>query len=112
MTRLGEKERTCYLCGATHVYPGVISTSECGAPDLDTRPAEMLRSTLPYWIQRCPACGYCAPDVARGTPAFREIVADRAYQRRIRDASYTELANNFRGWATLQEAIGDVVEAG
>jgi hypothetical protein len=112
MTRLGEEERKCYLCGATHVYLGVLSTNKCGAPDLDTRPAEMLRSTLPYWIQRCPACGYCAPDVATGTPGFREIVTDRAYQRCIKDASYTELANSFRGRAILQEAIGDIVDAG
>jgi hypothetical protein len=41
----------------------VSTTNEIGSRDLDNRPAEMMRSTIQYWICRCPKCGYCAPDI-------------------------------------------------
>lgn len=112
MTLLYEREGTCYVCGAVHPYTRIASTNESGASDLDGRPPEMLRSTMPYWIQRCPGCGYCAPDVSVGSHRVKEIVASRAYEQRIHDASYTELANSFRGWALIQETLGQDAEAG
>lgn len=42
-----------------------------GPPDFDTRPAEMARFTVGYWVQECAHCGYAA----------RDIVLSGAYQR-------------------------------
>ena len=34
------------------------------APDLDGRPGEPARSTLPRWVQVCPACNAAARDLS------------------------------------------------
>ena len=58
MTTLFADELKCAVCGITSTHSDIGSSSSFGAPDLDLRPAQLLRSTMPYWIQECPFCGY------------------------------------------------------
>lgn len=59
MSRIVPIERKCAICGAINEYSSLASTNTFGGgPDLDLRPAEMMRSTMPVWIQECPECGY------------------------------------------------------
>ena len=51
-------ERTCAVCGQVSKHVVFSSTNALGSPDLDQRPPEMQRSTMPRWVQECPHCGY------------------------------------------------------
>lgn len=48
----------CGLCGQKSKHALIITYSQFGEPDLDGRPAPMLRNTMPYWLYECPFCGY------------------------------------------------------
>ena len=63
MTTVHRVEVKCGNCGHASEQIVVMSTNAFGAPDLDTRPPEMARSTLPFYVQCCPSCGYCARDL-------------------------------------------------
>ena len=57
-------ECKCSICEAENTYQSITSTNAFGSPDLDLRPPEMQRSTMPYWIQKCPNCGYVSSEVS------------------------------------------------
>ena len=69
----------CALCGAP-VRPPHHAPAPETAPDLDMRPGEPTRSTLPGWVATCPQCGACAPDLATLPAAARAIVSSPEYQ--------------------------------
>lgn len=112
MTTLFDQDKTCFICGTTSRYMGVGSTNQFGPSDLDTRPAEMRRSTIHYWVQRCPLCGYSAPDIAEGPEIAGQVVGSAAYLQQRDDPAYPELANRFLCWAMIQEASEDYAGAG
>ena len=53
----------CAICG-TRCRPPFRAPAAEQAPDLDGRPGEPARSSLPRWVQLCPTCGAAAPDLA------------------------------------------------
>ena len=57
----------CSICGAENEYPCLASLSSNGKPDLDLRPAETVRSTMPVWVNECPNCGYVSSEVSDKT---------------------------------------------
>ncbi|MBR4579547.1 MAG: hypothetical protein IKO22_08080 [Oscillospiraceae bacterium] len=59
--------RKCSVCGTESIQTGLASTNRFGSPDLDLRPPEMMRSTMHWWIQECPCCGYIASDISEPT---------------------------------------------
>ncbi len=69
----------CAICG-TPVPPPFRAPPPQGAPDLDGRPGEPTRSTLPRWLQRCRGCGACAPDLAALPASAAGIVHGETYQ--------------------------------
>ena len=70
----------CAVCGATHEYRILTSTNAFGSPDLDLRPPQMKRGTMPLWVQECPDCGYTAEDVSDPTQIPREYLQSEAYK--------------------------------
>ena len=112
MTTLFKETETCLVCGQSHDYVGIGSTNRFGSPDLDTRPPEMMRSTMPYWIRCCPSCGYCAPRVSEGPELVKSVVRAERYVRQRDDPAFPELANSFLCWAIVQEELGDLAGAG
>jgi hypothetical protein len=112
MTTYAEQEKTCFICGEINVYKAIASTNRFGHSDLDTRPPEMERSTIHCWIQRCPSCSYCAPDISNGPEIATKVVKSDAYLKQRDDSSYPELANKFLCWAIIKEAKGDTGGAG
>ncbi len=68
----------CALCGSPAPPPFRAPAQE-GSPDLDGRPGEPTRSTLRRWVQTCPGCGACAPDLATLPVAAQGIVSSAAY---------------------------------
>ena len=86
----------CALCGTATPPPYRAPPPE-GSPDLDGRPGEPTRSTLRRWVQICPGCGACAPDLAALPAAAKDLVEG---------AAYAALASPFERWAFLARRTG------
>jgi hypothetical protein len=56
---------TCAACGGASDQFRLGRIDTVGFPDLDLRPPEMRRSTMRYWLQDCPSCGFVAPDIGK-----------------------------------------------
>ena len=80
MTTVFQEDIRCFMCGEKREYAVVASTNAFGPTDLDTRPPEMKRSTMCYWVQTCPECGYTAVDVSDETTVGREFLDSQAYK--------------------------------
>jgi len=79
------------------------STNTMQPPDFDTRPGEMMRSTIGYWILECPHCGYAAPDLSEAAEGVAEIV---------RSGEYQAVPGRFQRHSFLLEKLGHFAEAG
>jgi hypothetical protein len=75
------------------------------APDLDMRPGEPARSTLPRWIAVCRSCGAAAPDLAALIPSVGAIVRSAEY--RSMTAQDPPETIPFRHWALVCRGQGD-----
>jgi len=108
MTTMNPVEVTCSHCGTPSEFMKIGSTSVFGSPDLDLRPAPLARYNSAYDVQRCPHCGYCAPDISAPlvTEAAKHLIASDAYQSQLNHADFPEVANTFICWALLAEAEG------
>ena len=73
MTTVFPQTVKCSVCGAENEIMVVGSTNAFGPTDLDTRPPEMKRSTMYYWVQECSACGYAATDLTDETGLDRSF---------------------------------------
>ena len=105
-------ETECSLCGVINAQEQAGATTTTGLPDLDTRPAEPVRSLLPYRVQRCPNCGYCATDIFLEYPGAVHLIRSEPYQKLLRRRSLPEKARQFLAWALIEEAAGEAGGAG
>jgi hypothetical protein len=112
MTTVLEQTMTCGLCGNEQAVTELGSTNTFGPMDLDTRPAEMKRSTMEYWIYECDQCGFVATDLEESVPTDKETVASAGYVAALRSASRKPLANQFVCRSLLDAAAGDLASAG
>ncbi|HPJ27227.1 MAG TPA: hypothetical protein PLA80_13865 [Synergistaceae bacterium] len=103
MTTFCKVEKRCAVCGALNECEDMASSNSFGSPDLDTRPPEMLRSTIFTWVQRCWKCGYCASDISEAFPEAAPMVRSSEYVRQLKDPSYPDLARSFLCKALLEE---------
>lgn len=71
--------RHCAICGKEVKCLVINSTNAFGSPDLDLRPPPMQRSTMPFWIQKCPSCGYVAPDISVYEETEKEYLDSEEY---------------------------------
>lgn len=96
MTTVYLSDKKCFICGEECKYPmGNLTLSNVSARDLDGRPTSILRSSVYLWIQRCPQCGYCAPEIAEGDDIDHVIVASDTYANQLNDSTCPETANSF-----------------
>jgi len=96
----------CSVCGAPVRPPFRAPTAEL-APDLDHRPGEPARSTLPQWIATCRRCGASGPDLAALPAGADAVVRSDAY-RALRTPGP---AMPFLRWALICEQTGDTQAA-
>lgn len=111
MTTEYPEQVKCSVCGAKSIFSILESTNTFGLPDLDTRPAEMQRSTMSDWVQRCPKCGYCASDISSLKNGAKKVIASIEYKRQLEDPAYPELANSFLCKAMIDHESRDYVAA-
>lgn len=108
MSTIEETDVVCAVCGHVSVQACLTSYSQFGAPDLDFRPAEMLRGTMRYWIMVCPHCGYAAKKLSR-RPRVRRNTLAQIYARA--DTSLPKLAYAFQKHALHRAHRRDTAEA-
>jgi len=111
VTTINEKKVKCGVCGKKNKFPVIGSTNTIGLPDLDTRPAEMMRSTIVAWAQRCPECGYCSSDITSLQKEAKLIVKRSEYQEQLKDTTYPEMANTFLCKAMIDYGSENYVKA-
>jgi hypothetical protein len=97
-------EAQCGVCGAPARTVFRAPPPDI-APDLDMRPGEPARSSLPDWLQICPRCGAAAPALADLPAAAREVVESDAY--RMLSTTALEETLPFRRWALICERTGN-----
>lgn len=106
-------EKSCYVCGIKSRYPLInLSLSIVGPRDLDGRPSQIERASVYLWVQRCPNCGYCAPEIAEGNSGDREFIKNEIYKKQLFDTMFPETANSFLCHSLLMEKEGKLSEAG
>lgn len=108
MTTFCQKSIRCSVCGKEQTISSMASTSCFGSMDLDTRPPELYRFTMPMWIRRCSECGYCAKRLDLSQEGVSSIISSTEYQKTIVDSGYSETVNKFRCAGMLQKKIGDL----
>jgi len=108
MTTTMPRDFVCAVCGTSSSHMEIMSTNSFGAPDLDTRPAEMQRSTIGSLVQRCPGCGYCADRIDKRRPGGRGVVDAQHYREQLECADRPELSNSFICAAMILETAGDL----
>src|SRR5690348_1969230 len=71
----------CGSCGSDVSVNDAPEAQDIEPPDFDTRPGETMRSTLPYWVHRCRACGYCAGDISSMHESAGDLIGSAEYHR-------------------------------
>ncbi len=99
----------CAVCGGPARAPFHAPRPPEIAPDLDMRPGEPVRSTLPDWLQACGICHAAAPDLSALPPEAKAVVESPAYRALSTEAAEDTLL--FRRWAMICLAAGDKATA-
>jgi hypothetical protein len=111
MTMLYPVQVSCGMCEHPSKAVVIAKTNTVGAPDLDTRPPQMQRSTIIHWVHRCPACHYCAPDIAGRPWVPRTFLNTLAYRDAVSRRAYPEKSRQFLGWAIIANEIHEADKA-
>jgi hypothetical protein len=67
---------------------------------------------LPFWVQRCPHCGYCADNITSIHDHAVDFVRGEAYQQYLNDPAYPEKAREFLCYAEILSHVGQLADAG
>lgn len=111
MTTIHTVNVKCALCGSVIEAISISSIYIRGFPDLDTRPSEMERSTICWWIQACPSCGYCAPRISQFIEKASELIQTPSYKSQLNNPEFPSLANKFLCYSLIQEHNGKYADA-
>lgn len=79
MSTFIKRNLTCAVCGNKHDYSIIASTNSFGSSDLDLRPPEMRRSTMCWWVQRCPDCGYVSSNIEDDQGITKDFLETEEY---------------------------------
>jgi len=111
MTHLRYLSTTCAVCGESCRFTIPEAAGSVGSRDLDTRPAEPLRSTIYAWVKRCPSCGYCAPDPGKAPKGAADVVKLPRYRWQLDARKFPRIANTFLCWSIVQEDLAVPAQA-
>ena len=101
-----EKSVRCVVCGTSGPQIILTSSNTLEGPDLDTRPGEMLRSTMEHWLQQCHSCGYVAEDLTEERPDASAVVSSPGYKTLLHSTNYPDLARKFLLKAHMDQVLG------
>ncbi len=80
MTQIFPVKVKCPICKNEMEIYNLMSTNRFGAPDLDLRPPEMMRSTMNTWTKECNNCGYVSHDFKEKPIIDREFLETESYK--------------------------------
>ena len=106
MTTLVDAEIACAVCGTKSTQHEISSTNQFGHMDLDTRPPEMRRSTMEFWVQECPKCGYVSENLQKKAPIERDFLSSEEYLGFEKQAPLSDLAKRFVREGRIAEKAG------
>lgn len=103
----------CAVCGWGSLQGVIMSTSGFGSPDLDLRPPPLARFTIDHWVQECPHCGYCAPEIGEKIPGAAKMVRSAEYIATLKRRGKRDrrLLGQFLCASMLYENAGDLAAA-
>ncbi len=108
MSTVKEISVRCAVCGVESKQAVLTSYSLFGEPDLDFRPAPMMRSTMNCWLMECPNCRYVAKTLRRWPCASKKTL--RQIYSGL-DTSLPLLAHAFHKRALYCEYVQDATGA-
>jgi len=111
MTSFFPNTQKCSVCGKESEHPELKSTNAFGSSDLDTRPPEMQRSTMSFWVQKCPHCGYVASSLEEPIRFDKNYLTTSEYQNFPGRAPISDLARKFIHKARISIKERNYVEA-
>ncbi len=100
-------ERICSVCNnkSDHIILG--SSNTFGSPDLDLRPAQMLRSTMCWWIEECPYCGYVAKNISTHKLVSKSWLTSQDFNEYKKMSFHSTLAIKFYKSYLISKKIND-----
>jgi hypothetical protein len=101
----------CALCGAETNANVLGSTNQFGYADLDTRPPEMARSTIEYWLMQCPSCGYCSPNISAAYDGLNDFLRTPLYVSQLANETLPIKCREFLCWSLIAEHVGKLAAA-
>ena len=96
----------CAVCGL-NVNVTIIASYSTSGCALDGRPRTLGADIIPMWIQHCPGCGYCSPDISK-SPKDTSIVRSQEYQSIVSGGS---IASFYKASALIKESEKDYESA-
>jgi len=112
MSNLIREIKKCSCCEKESEQIIVASTNTFGgSPDLDLRPPEMKRGTMPYWVQMCPHCQYVAVDIEKAQSFDKGILEQEEYKKCGNMKLPDELSKMFYRYYLIALSRGDVSSA-
>jgi len=112
MTTVFKEKIVCTVCRNESQYNCIGSTNAFGPIDLDMRSPEMERSTIPYWVQRCPHCGYCSHKISDEITDAKFHIKSAEYREQLTNDAFPDLANSFLCRGLLYEWAKEYVASG
>jgi len=106
VTTVLEIDVRCAVCGVLARRAVLGSVSAFGPPDLDLRPNGPARWALPFKVQRCEACGYCAESIGSAPPHAAAVVESAVYGDVLERSQLPGLARTYFCSALVEEAVG------
>lgn len=101
MPLLTRDTRQCAVCSSNSTYTIVLEQRATEPLDFDGRPYETSLLALPYWVQCCGSCKYCARDISQTHDTAGAISKTAAYHAIYNDASYPFMARQYRAAAHI-----------
>ena len=111
MTTVFSSRAICPVCGEVIKYQEIGSTNAFGSMDLDTRPPEMKRSTMCYWLVECPECGYVSENMRRPAPVDKAFLDTDAYRTCDGYSFENNLSKGFYRHYLIMKKAGDLRSA-
>lgn len=101
-------EAVCAMCGCESDQIILASTNTFGGtPDLDLRPAEMMRSTMSMWLQECPHCGYISGRLSEKADITKDFFRSSSYTSCDGLKFKNGLAKRFYRHHLIKAAVGN-----
>ena len=101
----------CGLCGHVFESRTLTSTNAFGSPDLDLRPPQMKRATMPMWIDKCPNCGYVHAEIEKNGKQHKAFIKSKDYIMCEGTKLLSGLARDFYKFALILLREDDRLEA-